>query len=203
LPLDVADGREFALLNSKVNGTRGRRAIVTWDAEPWERELRSAGSHRIGLPAHWEPLQASQRTAITAQIETREFDPRRAVVTESSVNHEKERPRRPTLPGEWIDPSAQAHLDRKSRRVLSILRAIFLTSSFRAQIPLEELAVRLFTDPEEGWKRIILSAKVRCLPAQALAFWDYVGAQIDDWKATLPEEQAEFLVNTFSACVDW
>ncbi len=126
------------------------------------------------------------------------------LVTAAAFENEQQLSARPlTLPRERFDASAWMHLDREARRAIQILEAILVTSSFTAHVPVEEVAVHPFTDPEEGWKQITFMAKVRCSALQALAFWDYLGAQVDKWRATLSTEKADFLAQTFSVCVEW
>jgi len=177
---------------------------VSWEVLPWEVPPHQEGARSSGPRVFWEGAGASVDAVAPPGRDLVVVEPDEAnPTTFAALRNGQPAVPQSAFPVERVDPSAWAHLDREARRIIPILRAVVVTASLRAGVRVEELRVQSFIDPEEGWTRTIIVARVSCSPVQALAFWDYIGGQIDRWKATLPGDQADLVAETFSVCVEW
>ncbi|MBI2320925.1 MAG: hypothetical protein HYU88_02215 [Chloroflexi bacterium] len=106
-------------------------------------------------------------------------------------------------PRRRTDPIMAARLTRKLHTQVDVLTAITLTSAAKSMLPLRGIRVGSFTDPEEGWTKIVFVVDAQCTAEQALAFWDYLGAEFDKWRACLPHVEADELCERFTVQVSW
>lgn len=108
-----------------------------------------------------------------------------------------------TAPHEEMSGRVHTYLAPEQLSLLSSLRAIILTSAAIARVPVGDLIFSTFTDPEENWTRVTCTVQVGIATEQALAFWDYLGAQIDRWRRGLPSRQSSLVNESFAVYVSW
>jgi len=65
------------------------------------------------------------------------------------------------------------------------------------------IRLQRFLDPEEGDSELVLEVHVEANAAQALAYWEAVGEDIDKWKEKLDIPLRERLIHEWSLRVLW
>lgn len=108
-----------------------------------------------------------------------------------------------SVPIGQIGQRARAHVTNRNRELLTAIRAIVLSTSYEARVPVTNVLFDSFTDPNEGWTRVICRVSVECLAEQALAYWDYLGAVVDRWRRALGAEEAGEVAGNYSVYVEW
>jgi len=80
--------------------------------------------------------------------------------------------------------------------LLQTLWAIVVSRASQLRFPIRKTIVSVFTDPTEGESKAILRLTCDANVTQALAFWDSLEPDLQDWLQTLSEsERTIFLTN--------
>ncbi|MBI4188842.1 MAG: hypothetical protein HY529_06515 [Chloroflexi bacterium] len=107
------------------------------------------------------------------------------------------------LPGlEW---PAKNHpvLTRQVRMLLETLWAIVVSRATQTRFPIRDTVVSIFTDPDEKSSKAVL--RITCLTnaSQALAFWDSIETDLQEWLEVLPESDRTRFLTKISMRVYW
>ena len=91
----------------------------------------------------------------------------------------------------------------KIRKLLQTLGAIVVSRAAQLNFPLRETVVSIFSDPTEGESKAVLSLICRANISQALAFWDSLEPDFQNWLETLNENEKSNFLNKISMRVYW
>ncbi len=89
------------------------------------------------------------------------------------------------------------------RSMLRTLWAIVVSRAIQSEFPLRRTAVSVFRDPEEEQPRALLRLFVKANAAQAIAFWDSLEKDLQDWLGGLNEHRRLTFLRTISLRVHW
>jgi hypothetical protein len=89
------------------------------------------------------------------------------------------------------------------RDMLRTLWAIVVSRAIQTEFPLRRTAVSVFRDPEEEHPRALLRLSVKANAAQAIAFWDSLEKDLQDWLNGLHENYRLTFLRTISLRVHW
>lgn len=107
------------------------------------------------------------------------------------------------LPGlEW---PAKTHpiLTNSVRTLLETLWAIVVSRATQLRFPLEKTVVSIFTDPNERESKAILRLTCNTNITQAMAFWDSLEPDLQDWLKHLTERERIIFITKISLRVYW
>ena len=113
------------------------------------------------------------------------------------------RPRSPLSGPLKAGPGAQALLTSTVRQLVVPLAAIARTKAFLANIDIASMELVVFVDPEDESRELVLEIHACALGPQALAYWDSLGAALNDWRAKLSTAFADILAERLAVHVVW
>lgn len=94
-------------------------------------------------------------------------------------------------------------LTSQVRRLLSTLWAIVVSRSSQLRFPILNTTVTIFTDPDERESKALLRLTSDTNITQALAFWDSLEPDLQDWVKTLTEHERTTFISKISLRVYW
>ena len=89
------------------------------------------------------------------------------------------------------------------RDMLHKLRAIVVSRAMQTRFPLRRTVVSVFRDPEEERSQALLRLFVDANAAQAIAFWDSLEKDLEDWLEGLDEHLRLRFLRDISLRVHW
>ena len=87
--------------------------------------------------------------------------------------------------------------------MLHKLRAIVVSRAMQTRFPLRRTVVSVFRDPEEERSQALLRLFVDANAAQAIAFWDSLEKDLEDWLEGLDEHLRLRFLRDISLRVHW
>lgn len=94
-------------------------------------------------------------------------------------------------------------LPGEAKELADSLSAIVLTRVNQDRFPVKAIQWSGYVDPEEGTAELVLTVTVLATSAQAMAFWDSVGDDIERMKEHLPDQGCALLDQHLAVEVDW
>jgi hypothetical protein len=103
---------------------------------------------------------------------------------------------------EW---SVKSHpvLTHQVRALLQTLWAIVVSRALQLRFPICKTIVSVFTDPTEEETRAVLRLTCDANVTQALAFWDSLEPDLQDWLKTLSESERTIFLTRIALRVYW
>ena len=77
------------------------------------------------------------------------------------------------------------NLPASQKSAVGSLRAIVLSKALQMDFPVDDIAVDIESDPDEGTREVVLRVYSPSTAVQALAFWDSLGKEMDSWLTQL------------------
>jgi len=87
--------------------------------------------------------------------------------------------------------------------LLQTLWAIVVSKAIQRQFPIRRTAVAIFSNPEEDWHQVLLRVFVEANAAQAIAFWDSLESDLQEWVSKLSAHQRLVFLNQVSLRIHW
>lgn len=103
---------------------------------------------------------------------------------------------------EW-PTRADSALTVSVRRLLRTLWAIVVSRAMQVSFPLRRTVVSVFEDPTEQERKAVLRLGCNATVAQALAFWDSLEPDLQDWLKTLSKNDRTTFITNVSLRVHW
>ena len=94
-------------------------------------------------------------------------------------------------------------LTDRVRRLVRVLWAIVVSRALQVGFPLLTTTVSIFEDPTEQERKAVLRLTCNASAAQAIAFWDSLEPDLQDWLATLSEPDRTTFITKMSLRVYW
>ncbi|MBE9501118.1 MAG: hypothetical protein KAX23_03730 [Dehalococcoidia bacterium] len=94
-------------------------------------------------------------------------------------------------------------LTNRVRRLLTVLWAIVVSRALQVGFPLVMTTVSTFEDPTEQERKAVLRLTCNASAVQAIAFWDSLEPDLQDWLATLSEADRATFITKLSLRVHW
>jgi hypothetical protein len=102
-----------------------------------------------------------------------------------------------------IHESARPLLADGVRAALSRLLLLLEKEAERHSIPVCETDISGFVDLEEGFEQVVVTQWVNASVESALDYWDRLGAAIEGWSDSLPQELAQIVDERIAVEVRW
>ena len=102
-----------------------------------------------------------------------------------------------------INPSARPMLTDRAKATLDRLLVLLEQEARRRFMPVIKVEVARFIDPEEDTQELVVSQCIRVSSQPALDYWDKLGAAVEVWIDSLPEELRRVAVEQVSVDVRW
>ena len=103
---------------------------------------------------------------------------------------------------EWPS-SHDPTLTNTVRRLLRVLWAIVVSRALHLSFPLHSTIISVFEDPTEDDRKIVLSATSDANMSQALAFWDSLERDLQNWLTTLNKNDRLTFISRITLQVNW
>jgi len=94
-------------------------------------------------------------------------------------------------------------LTDRVRRLVKVLWAIVVSRALQVGFPLVRTTVSIFEDPTEQERKAVLRLICNASAVQAIAFWDSLEPDLQDWLATLSETDRQTFITKLSLRVHW
>jgi hypothetical protein len=102
-----------------------------------------------------------------------------------------------------VPQAAKSAFTSELRRMVPILRAIVLSKSAQAQVPIERIRLDLEHDEEENSDQLVLVMHTSVTGVQALAFWNSLDVELDRWLMSIPERDRDMVTNRVGLRFAW
>jgi hypothetical protein len=102
-----------------------------------------------------------------------------------------------------IEPSAYELLDQDLAITLDRYLSLLATAARQRHMPVRDVVVYGYIDPEEDYEQIVISQWVVTNAERALTYWDQLGDVIDKWTRSLSEDVARDVEEHFAVEVRW
>lgn len=89
------------------------------------------------------------------------------------------------------------------RRLLHCTWAIVVSRALQCNFPITETLIDSVEDPDEEQGRIVLRIFSKVQASQALAFWDSLESDMQEWLARLPEKEQSIFLGRLGFRVHW
>ncbi|MDO8635761.1 MAG: hypothetical protein Q7R34_05875 [Dehalococcoidia bacterium] len=102
-----------------------------------------------------------------------------------------------------IERNIRSFLTKDMLKLYESLLAITMTKAYSSGLHINDIKLYMAKDPEENTSVIVFGVFVKANPAQAIAYWNAIGASIDMWRQRLTEYLKELLITRWSIQVRW
>lgn len=169
---------------------------------PHELDIRTTGETEV------KSIYNLGKYSITGLLRSEQFNSgdlartsERAVVLESpeTANGIKEF----DIPPLKVSTKAHPVLTNKVRELLRTLWAIIVSRSIQLNFPLRSTTISVFTDPTEEESKAVLRLVCNTSISQALAFWDSLEYDFQNWLKYLSEHDRTIFITKISLRVYW
>lgn len=104
---------------------------------------------------------------------------------------------------EGLDDRHDLILTNSVRKLLRTLWAIVVSRALQINFPLSKTAVSIFEDPTERERKAVLRLVCKANASQALAFWDSLETDLQDWVKMLTENDRTTFITKLGLRVHW
>lgn len=91
------------------------------------------------------------------------------------------------VPSVVVQASARPMLTDRVEAALDGLIPVLQQAARRRVVPVRNIEVSGFTDPDEGTLELVVTQWVALTPPDAVGYWDYLGTVIEEWLRSAPK----------------